>query len=69
MVAVRLPPAPAAVVVLQVVEPAQAVGDLAVEHRSRSVGASSGRSSARVTTRLGTKLESVCSVQPYGKLT
>ena len=32
----------------------------------RSVGASFSSVSARVTSRLGRKLESVCSVQPYG---
>ena len=40
--------------------------DLAIERRQRSVGASFNWVSARVTRRLGRKLESVCSVQPYG---
>ena len=32
----------------------------------RSVGASFRSASARSTTRFGKKLETVCSVQPYG---
>ena len=66
MVLVRLPPPPAAILVLEVAEPLRPSATCRSSSDSRSVGASFSCVSARVTTTLGRKLESVCSVQPYG---